>query len=247
MASIFPLRFEDVVFQPSGKGHPLIKNISIDIEDDGILVVVGPNGAGKSLFLRLAHGLLEPTSGAISWNGKTCDQVRNHQAMVFQRPVMLRRSAYANVAYALSAKGVSRPQRKVSAMDALDRLGLSPLAHQPARALSFGEQQKLAIARAWALRPEVMLLDEPSASLDPSATYEIEQVLREIVADGTRIILTTHNLPQARRLAERVLFVHRGRVEAYTDATSFFNAPNSELAQNFIDGELLWWKKRKPQ
>jgi tungstate transport system ATP-binding protein len=160
--------------------------------------------------------------------------------MVFQRPVLLRRSALANLTHALSLTRTPRAERRAMAHQALDRFGLSSLARRPARVLSGGEQQRLAMARAWALQPEVLFLDEPTAALDPAATRAVEDMIRAFHADGMTIVMTTHDLGQARRLAEEVLFLHRGRLLEQTPAEKFFERPRSEAAQAFIKGELLW-------
>jgi tungstate transport system ATP-binding protein len=156
--------------------------------------------------------------------------------MVFQRPIMLRRSVLANVVYALK---VAR-QEADSAMEALREVGLAHLAHKPARVLSGGEQQRLALARAWALHPEVLFLDEPTASLDPSATREIETVIRAFDAAGTKIVMATHNLGQARRLGDEVIYLHLGRVVERAPADQFFSQPATAEAAAFIKGELPW-------
>jgi tungstate transport system ATP-binding protein len=182
--------------------------------------------------MRLMHGLLAPTAGRISWSSK------GRQAMVFQRPVMLRRSALSNVVYALEVAGVADADG--TAMEALKEVGLAHLAHRPARVLSFGEQQRLALARAWALHPEVLFLDEPTASLDPSATREIENVIRAFDAAGTKIIMATHNFGQARRLADEVIYLHQGRVLERAPVEQFFSKPATAEAEAFIKGELPW-------
>jgi tungstate transport system ATP-binding protein len=201
-------------------------------------VVLGPNGAGKSVLLRALHGLIAPTSGTIDWGGRKGRPPR--QAMVFQRPVMLRRSAFANISYALAVSGVAEPQRSQVASSALARVGLSDIAYRPARVLSGGEQQRLALARAWSLKPEILFLDEPTASLDPGAAAEVERVIASIAAEGTRIVMTTHNLGQARRLADEIVFMHAGRVTEQSDADRFFDQPDSSEARSFLQGELPW-------
>jgi tungstate transport system ATP-binding protein len=221
---MLPLRLEEASFL-----H-IIKPLSLDIEAGPSTVILGANGAGKSVLMRLMHGLLAPTSGRIAWNSP------GRQAMVFQRPVMLRRSALANVAYALSVAG----RDESPAMEALKEVGLAHLAHRPARVLSGGEQQRLALARAWALHPEVLFLDEPTASLDPSATREIETVIRAFDAAGTKIVMATHNLGQARRLADEVIYLHRGRVLERAPVEQFFAKPATAEAAAFIKGELPW-------
>jgi tungstate transport system ATP-binding protein len=160
--------------------------------------------------------------------------------MVFQRPVMLRRSALANVVYALQCSGVLASWRGERARAALERVGLAASADRPARVLSGGQQQRLALARAWALDPEVLFLDEPTASLDPGATQEIEGVIAAMHAAGTKIVMVTHNLGQARRLGDEILFLHQGRVVERTPAERFFREPQSREATQFLEGELPW-------
>ncbi len=226
---ILPLRLEAVSFL-----H-VIKPLSLEIEGGVSTIILGANGAGKSVLMRLMHGLLPPTTGSVSWQAA---DARRQQAMVFQRPVMLRRSALANVVYALNVAGVSDPE--TPAMEALREVGLDHLAHRPARVLSGGEQQRLALARAWALHPEVLFLDEPTASLDPSATREIESIIRAFDAAGTKIIMATHNFAQARRLADEVIYLHQGRVLERAPVERFFSQPATAEADAFIRGELPW-------
>jgi tungstate transport system ATP-binding protein len=160
--------------------------------------------------------------------------------MVFQRPVMLRRSALGNVTYGLKLAGVARTERELRARDVLDVVGLADKAQQAARVLSGGEQQKLALARAWALGPEVLFLDEPTANLDPGATHELEAIVAAIRATGTKIIMTTHNLGQARRLGDEILFLSQGRLVERAPVDQFFHKPESAEAAAFIKGELPW-------
>lgn len=236
--SILPLRLENVYYAP--QGVPLIDNVNLTLNAGDRTVVLGPNGAGKSLLQRLCHGLIAPTSGRVVWSDDHADTVRDAQAMVFQRPVLLRRSVAANVDFGLKLRGVSKPQRKTIVDDVLNRTGLSRFADGPARRLSGGEQQKLALARAWALRPQVLFLDEPTASLDPAATHGVEQIIRHMVDDGTRIVMVTHDMGQARRIADDVLFMYQGRLLEHTSAATFFNHPQSTEAAAFLRGELRW-------
>ncbi len=238
---ILPLSLDNITFEAGGK--QLIKNLSYRFHSGPRTVVLGPNGAGKSLLLRLCHGLLQPTSGTIGWHARGDDDPAHRQAMVFQRPVMLRRSVGANIEYALSLRNLNGAEKKRRTEKVLEHTGLTQLAHSPARVLSFGEQQKLALARAWALYPQVLFLDEPTASLDPAATHAIEEVIEAIHKSGTRIIMTTHDLPQAQRLADEVLFIHRGRLLESGDAISFFSGPTDEQARAFLRGDLLWWNR----
>jgi tungstate transport system ATP-binding protein len=215
-------------------GVTALDRLDLAIEPGRRTVVLGPNGAGKSVLLRTLHGLIRPTSGTVAWSRPM------RQAMVFQRPVMLRRSALANITYALAVNGVREPERIGAASAALARAGLSAIALRPARVLSGGEQQRLALARAWALRPQILFLDEPTASLDPGATAEVERVIASIAAEGTRIVMTTHNLGQARRLADEIVFIHAGRATERTPADRFFEEPQSQEASLFLKGELPW-------
>lgn len=209
--------------------------------------VIGPNGAGKTMFLKLCHGLVVPDEGTVSWAGAAAKDetaVKWAQAMVFQRPVLLRRDAAANIDYVLKLRGVARSERADRVAGLLDRTGLRRLAHTPARALSFGEQQRLALARSLALSPEVLFLDEPTASLDPAATHLVEEILEQVAAGGTRIVMSSHDLNQTRRMADEVIFLHRGRIKEHRPAAAFFAAPENDLARAFLEGRLLWWKRR---
>ncbi len=235
---ILPLELREVVLALGGRR--LIDGISCRFAAGLKTVIIGPNGAGKSLFLRLCHGLIRPTAGEIVWHGAAGRDPASAQAMVFQRPVMLRRSAVANIEYALSLQGLGRRLRRERVAEVLARTGLSEIADRPARVLSGGEQQKLALARAWALRPQVLFLDEPTSSLDPGASHAIEEIVRTLHAEGTRIIMTTHDLGQARRLADEVVFLHHGRIVEHAPAPAFFDGPASPLAAAFLRGELLW-------
>lgn len=236
--SILPLRLERVGYAVGGKA--LIEEVSFEIAAGPRTVLLGPNGAGKSLILRLCHGLIRPTSGRIAWLGPDGSRPRLYQAMVFQRPVMLRRSAAANIDYALSVRGLAPVERRRRIAEVLAATGLAPLANTSARVLSIGEQQRLALARVWALRPQVLFLDEPTASLDPAATRAVEEIVLRIHASGTKIVMTTHDLGQARRLADEVGFLHLGRLLEHAPAAEFFHTPGSAEARAFVKGELIW-------
>jgi tungstate transport system ATP-binding protein len=236
--SILPLHLEDVSFVAGERS--IVDRVSLVLDAGPRTIILGPNGAGKSVLMRLCHGLLAPTSGRIEWATRERPGERRRQAMVFQRPVMLRRSAIANIEYALGIAGVLAVQRTRQAREALESVGLAHLAERPARVLSGGEQQRLALARAWALRPEVLFLDEPTASLDPSASAEVERIILAIHAAGTKIVMCTHNLGQARRLGDEILFLHRGRLAERAPVDRFFDQPASPEAQAFLKGELPW-------
>jgi tungstate transport system ATP-binding protein len=232
---ILPLRLEDVSYAAGGR--TIIEPLTLTLEAGASTIILGANGAGKSVLMRLMHGLLAPSTGRVAWSN---DGPRWRQAMVFQRPVMLRRSALANVLYALDAAGVAAADRARSAREALAEVGLSHVAERPARVLSGGEQQRLALARSWALHPEVLFLDEPTANLDPGATREIENVIRAFDASGTKIVMSTHSLGQARRLGDEVIYLHQGRVLERAPIERFFPQPASPEAAAFVKGELPW-------
>jgi tungstate transport system ATP-binding protein len=234
--SLFPLEVRSLSYAVSGKR--LLNDLSLQIGARPVTVVMGPNGAGKSLLLRLLHGLIEPTSGHILWGGRPLtSDLRRRQAMVFQRPVLLRRSVIANVAFALKARGTGSTERCIAL---LEHVGLETHANKPARRLSGGEQQRLALARALAVEPEVLFLDEPTASLDPSATAAIEGIVTAAHRRGTKIIFVTHNIGQARRLADEVVFLHAGRLVEHEPATKFFTQPSSPEAQGYLEGRLVF-------
>ena len=237
-SSLLPLRLTDVGWAVGDK--LLLSGITATLEYGSRTVILGANGAGKSVLLRLCHGLLQPTSGEVRWHTPETPGAPRRQAMVFQRPVLFRRSVLGNLTFALGLAGVPRAERGERAVAALDRVGLASLAERPARVLSGGEQQRLALARAWSLQPEVLFLDEPTANLDPGATREIEAVIEAIHAAGTKIVLVTHNLGQARRLGDEVLFLDRGRLVEQTAIDRFFQQPASAEAAAFLKGELPW-------
>jgi tungstate transport system ATP-binding protein len=233
---ILPLRLEAVSYEV--RGRRLIYDVSGLFDRGTRSVILGPNGAGKSLMLRLCHGLIRPSAGRVIWSGASAGRAPRHQAMVFQRPVLLRRSAAANIDFALSLRRIGRPERRRRVAEALDMAGLTRLARVPARVLSGGEQQRLALARAWALKPEVLFLDEPTASLDPAATRAVENLIDTVHRSGTKIIMTTHDLGQARRVADEILFFDRGRLIERAAAQAFFDSPESPEAGAFIEGRL---------
>ncbi len=233
---ILPLRLENAGFAVAGTR--LLDGISLTIPAGRRLILMGANGAGKSLMLRLCHGLIEPTSGRWIWaNGETRPQA---QAMVFQRPVLLRRSVAANLAYPLRLRGMGRTACREMVGQALSRFGLAALAERPARLLSGGEQQRLALARAWTMRPQILFLDEPTSALDPSATRIIEAMIESFSAEGITIVMSTHDIGQARRLAQNIAFLHRGRLIEHGPADIFFDEPGSAQARAYLSGELVW-------
>jgi tungstate transport system ATP-binding protein len=238
IATILPIRGEGLTLE-RGK-RPILKALDIEISGRGTLVLMGPNGAGKSMLARVLAGLVTPTAGCVTWGGLPPDRSRAPKlGFVFQRPVHLRRSVLANVTYALAVAGVPKSQRIERAEAALARGRIAHLARAPARVLSGGEQQLLSIARALATGPEVLILDEPTSSLDPAATTAIEDLLAEVRLQGVGVVLITHDLGQARRLADEVAFLHRGRLVERTPREQFLACPTSPQAQAFMRGEIV--------
>lgn len=231
--ALLPLEVRGLTLAIAGKR--LVDGIDLTLGEAGITVVMGPNGAGKSLLLRMLHGLIPPTSGEILWGGHPLTtEVRRRQALVFQKPVLLRRSVAANLDFVLRGKDI--PARRKAL---LDHVGLGDHADQPARLMSAGEQQRLALARALATDPQVLFLDEPTASLDPASVLQIEGVVRQAAAKGTRIVFISHDIGQARRLADEVVFLANGRLAEHRPAEAFFASPASEAARAYLAGRLV--------
>ena len=207
----------------------IIRGMSFTSGRTGVTVIMGPNGAGKSVLLRLLHGLIQPTRGEVRWDGLVNhDDCRKQQSMVFQRPVLLRRSVQANLDFVVRHCAA---QRTVDTTVLLEKVGLYSVRHRPARRLSGGEQQRLALARALVTDPGVLFLDEPTASLDPTSTLIIERSVAERSAAGTKVFFVTHDAGQAHRLADDVLFMHHGRLLEHTSADDFFNQPRTREAR----------------
>ena len=233
---MFPIRLRAASFCPAGRA--VLSGVDLDLDGDGISVVLGPNGVGKSVLLRMVAGLQAPDSGRIEWGGATQHEAR--LAMVFQTPMILRSSVLANAALGLIPLGLRQAERRERAFAALQRVGLADRAQASARQLSGGEKQRLALARAWAVQPRLLLLDEPTANLDPSATDAVEHIIRSIRTDGTKVLMTTHNLGQATRLADDIIFLADGKVQEHAPTQRFFAQPQSAAARRFIQGELPW-------
>jgi tungstate transport system ATP-binding protein len=216
----------------------ILHHISLSLEPGAPTVLIGPNGSGKTTLIRVAMGLCCPTTGLITWGGRAHSH-GDRRAMVFQHPVMLRRTAAANVAFALAAAGISRNEQSALTAELLGKVGLENLAFRQARRLSGGEQQRLALARALARDPEILFLDEPTASLDPAATKAVEDIIRTIAASGIKIVMTTHDLGQASRLAGEIIFLVRGRIVEHAFAERFFTSPATPEAAAFLRGDIV--------
>jgi tungstate transport system ATP-binding protein len=231
-----PIVIEDVTV--GARNVTILDRLSLTLAAGLPTVLIGPNGAGKTTLLRLAMGLIAPSRGRVTWGGRT-HAPSTRRAMVFQRPAMLRRSVAGNIRYALAAAGLASAERTARTDELLALVGLGELARRPARRISGGEQQRLALARALAKNPAVLFLDEPTASLDPAATKAVEDAIGAIAERGIKVVMATHDLGEARRIAGDIVLLHRGRVIESGAATQFFEAPLTEEAKKFIAGELL--------
>jgi tungstate transport system ATP-binding protein len=233
---MFPILLQHVDFAPSGRR--ILAGVDLAIGADGVSAVLGPNGAGKSVLLKTIAGLLPLDGGSLSWGGAT-DRPEGI-AFMFQTPVALRASVADNVALGIAQQSVGRDEARVRVASMLERVGLAHRARESARLLSGGERQRMALARAWITRPGLLLLDEPTAALDPTATAMVERLIGEIRSEGVRIVMTTHNLGQAQRLADEVIFLADGQVRERAPTARFFARPESAEARLFINGELPW-------
>jgi tungstate transport system ATP-binding protein len=231
-----PIVFEDVCF--AANDVMILDGVKLVFAAGRPTVVIGPNGSGKTTLLRIAMGLLAPSSGRVTWAGRGLD-TPSRRAFMFQRPTMLRRSAAGNIRYALKAASVPGDLLDGRVDELLNMVGLKGLGGRPARRMSGGEQQHLALARALARNPAVLFLDEPTASLDPAATKAFEDVVQTIVAQDIKVVMSTHDLGEARRLAGEIVMLHKGRVIETGAASAFFDAPQSAEARKFLSGDLL--------
>ena len=229
MPAMFNLRSVSVHY-----GHvPALSNCTLRIQAGERVGLVGSNGSGKSTLLRTLHGLVRPSSGHVEVNTAV------RQAMLFQRPYMLRASVLHNVALGLLLRGTPWGEAKAQAREALGRVGLQSALQRNAKALSGGQQQRLALARAWACRPQVLLLDEPTASLDPTAKREVERLMDEFADSGMTLVFSSHNLGQVKRLASRVVYLEQGALLADLPTRDFFNGALPTAAAHFLKGELV--------
>ncbi|WP_375253751.1 ATP-binding cassette domain-containing protein [Yoonia sp.] len=234
--SLFPLKVTGA--ETRRRGKVIVGPVFLDLNGDGTTVIVGPNGSGKTTLLRLLHGTARLNAGTIDWH-QPIETVREAQSFVFQRPVMLRRSVIENIAYPQLIRGVTKPKALALARTWAAHVGLGDMLKRAATSLSGGEQQKLALARAFITDPQVVFLDEPCASLDGRATAEIEAILRDQKARGTRFIMSTHDMGQARRLADAVVFLRGGQVHETAPAPGFFDAPQTDAARAFLNGDIV--------
>jgi tungstate transport system ATP-binding protein len=233
-ASDLPIQFDAVNY--SAGQTAILDAISLTLQPGAPTALIGPNGSGKTTLLKLAMGLNQPVTGRITHGGRTHGSPLR-RAFVFQKPAMLRRSTAANVVFALKAAGRAADRATIDML--LDKVGLRGLAARPARRLSGGEQQRLALARALARDPEVLFLDEPTASLDPAGTKAVEEIVAQVAASGVKVIFSTHDLGQARRLASDVVFLLGGRIVEHVPVLTFFTSPSTSQGSAFVRGDLV--------
>ena len=214
----------------------ILSSLNLSINSDDVTVIMGPNGAGKSIFLKILNGILTPTSGCITWNNKKqFSDTINTQAFVFQKPILLRRSVIANLDYMDSVLGY---KKKISKDRLLEIVQLKKQKNQPARMLSLGEQQRLSLIRSLMLRPNLLLLDEPTANLDPASTKIIEDIVLNLKKMGIKIIFVTHNILQAKRIADEIIFLNEGKMVEHLNKQEFFSNSKSIEVQNYLNGIL---------
>ncbi|MCF6273539.1 MAG: ATP-binding cassette domain-containing protein [Rhodobacteraceae bacterium] len=236
MVSILPLEMKAAT--ASMRGKKLVGPVNFTLETKGFTIVVGPNGAGKTTFLRLMHGLQRCAGGQMNW-AVPADEAQQKQAFVFQSPIMMRRSVVDSLAYPLRLRGVGKAEARTQARECAARFGIGPLLESWAPMLSGGEKQKLSLARALIIKPEVLFLDEPCANIDGRATREIETLLKTAQAAGTRIVMSTHDMGQARRLGEDIVFMLKGMVHEHSPAEMFFSTPLTAEAKAFTNGDIV--------
>ncbi|MDB4241073.1 ATP-binding cassette domain-containing protein [Yoonia sp.] len=230
---MFPLTLDQVLVRRRGKA--VIGPTNLVLQPDGPTIIIGPNGSGKTTLLRVMHGIERVTSGTVAWQHNDPSQ----HAFVFQSPIVLRRSVYENLAYPLRLIQTPKPEVAQAVDHWLERIGLADMRHSPALRLSGGERQKLAIARALVRKPQVLFLDEPCANLDGHATREIEEMLQEASAAGTRLVMSTHDMGQARRLARDIVFMLGGKVHDVGDAETLFTSPANKELSAFLRGDIV--------
>ncbi|WP_035919916.1 ATP-binding cassette domain-containing protein [Leisingera aquimarina] len=233
---MFPLVAKGAVVRRRSK--VLVGPVDLTLGGQGTSIVIGPNGAGKTTLLKMLHGIVRMNGGSLDW-ACPLDEAQKHQAFVFQTPVMMRRSVIDNIAYPLRLTGIARKEARARAADWAKRVGLGGILERQATMLSGGERQKLALARALVREPQVLFLDEPCAALDGRATREIEEILAHASESGTRLVMSTHNMGQARRLADEVIFVLQGRIHEFSPAADFFAGPQTPQGRAFLNGDIV--------
>ncbi len=232
-----PLIAKDITYEV--KGAKLIKGISLEVSSGGTTIILGHNGSGKSLLLKLLHGVITPSSGRIAWNNRTPVANQYWRTFLLQTPTFFKHTVQYNIEFVLRVAGIPANKHKSRCHQALEICGLANLSNRNTYSLSGGELQKLSLARAWVLNPSVVLLDEPTVALDPPSALGFENIIHQFKQSGTKVIMTTHDLSQAKRLADEIVFIDAGKVIEQSQAEKFFSGPQSSQAQNFISGELI--------
>ena len=232
-----PLTIKNLVYKHNRS--VLIKGVDLQVNTDGNTIILGHNGAGKSLLLKLLHGVVSPTKGSIQWNTNTPTTNQYWRTLLLQKPTFFQRSVRYNLEFVLHVANVPITKRQELFQQALKVCGLNDISERSTDSLSGGQQQRLSLARAWVLQPDVLLLDEPTVALDPPAALVFENILQQFKQTHTKVLMTTHDLAQAKRLADDIIFIDKGEVIEQRDATNFFAAPQSTAAQNFLQGKLL--------
>ena len=233
---MFPLIAENLVVE--FKGQRILGPIGLKLVKGDIAVILGPNGSGKTTLLKSLHGIIKIKHGAVSWSCPKSESMAK-QMFVFQSPVMLRRSVFENLTYPLTLCKTPKAEINRLADEWVSRISLKEVIHIAATRLSRGEKQKLALARALITKPEMLFLDEPTASLDGKTTLEIEKLLQNCAENGTTIMMSTHDIGQAKRLAKNILFLNKGKLESTQPAQTFFREPMSNNASKFIAGDIV--------
>ena len=232
-----PLITKDLSYAVNGT--KLIKGISLEVNTDGTTIILGHNGSGKSLLLKLLHGVITPSFGQVTWNDNVPTSNQYWRAFLLQTPSFFKQTVQYNIEFVLRIAGVPTNEHKTRCQHALEICGLANLCHRNTHSLSGGELQKLSLARAWVVKPHVVLLDEPTVALDPPSALGFENIIQQFKQSATKVIMTTHDLAQAKRLADEIIFIDAGNVIEQSQAREFFSGPQSRQAQNFIKGKLI--------
>jgi tungstate transport system ATP-binding protein len=232
-----PLIAKDITYEVDGA--KLIKGINLEIRSGGSTIILGHNGSGKSLLLKLLHGVIMPSSGQVTWNNNIPTTYQYWRTFLLQTPTFFKQTVQYNIEFVLRIAGIPASEQKTRCQQALEICGLSAKSHRNTHSLSGGELQKLSLARAWVLKPSVVLLDEPTVALDPPSVFGFENIIHQFKQSDTKVIMTTHDLAQAKRLADEIIFIEAGKVIEQSQAGKFFSGPQSSQAQNFISGELV--------
>ena len=224
-----------ILFSNKGEGN-LIDIPNLQFDSKSISVIIGPNGAGKSLLLNLIQGLILPSAGIIKIKSSIKDKSCKKVSIMMQKPSFLRRTTEQNIQFVLE---LNKDKRKVSYLDVLERFDLIAQRKILANKLSGGEKQRLALALAIITNSKILLLDEPTANADPRTTIKIEKIIKEEAIAGKKILLVTHNIPQAKRLGQDIAFIHRGKVLEHCDKAVFVNHPKVKEINQFLEGEVV--------